>query len=73
MFKPRSAVSTTVYVVAEVWRGIASDVHVFLNEQDAKRVYHRLAAGINEDEEDVQMFEKQLLEDVATVDLPRRV
>lgn len=50
----------TVYVVAEVWRGMASSVKVFRNFEDAQR-YHEERHGVqNEHEEDVQVFETEV-------------
>ena len=50
-----------VWTVVEVWRGVADRAHVFASRSDARRLYLRLSRRCNLEEDDVQMFETNIV------------
>lgn len=55
-----------VFVVVEVWRGIASNAHCFGNLPAARECYRNLTKDRNMTEDDVQIFEAEIEDDVLT-------
>jgi hypothetical protein len=49
-----------LYVVVEVWRGIASDAHVFRIHADADACAERLQSSANLIEDDVAVIETRV-------------
>jgi hypothetical protein len=45
-----------LYIVVEVWRGIAASAKNFTRLRDAENYLQRLRKGRNLDEDDVQLF-----------------
>jgi hypothetical protein len=49
-----------VHVIVEVWRGMATGVHVFQNAADAESAYNELLVR-QKLEDDVQLFETKVV------------
>jgi hypothetical protein len=49
-----------LYIVVEVWRGIAASAKNFTRLRDAKNYLQRLRKDRNLDEDDVQLFESSV-------------
>jgi hypothetical protein len=49
-----------LYIVVEVWRGIAASARNFTRQRDAENYMRRLCKGRNMEEDDVQLFESSV-------------
>ena len=52
-----------LFVVVDVWRGIASQARVFQNQKEANVLARKIRRGRNLDEDDIQVFECLLDDD----------
>ena len=52
----KKSADKVILAVVEVWRGFATDVHIFRKRRQAETCLRRARRGRNLDQDDVQLF-----------------